>query len=292
MLPSETLARVRRLHVRTRRLVDGLLAGEYHSVFKGRGMEFAEVRDYVPGDDVRTIDWNVTARLGRPFVKQYVEERELTVMLLVDVSASGRFGSVARLKSEVAAEVCALLALAALGNHDRVGMILFSDRIERHVPPQKGRRRGLRVIAEALAAQPEGRATDMALALETFRRTTRQRAVAFLISDFEDTRFERELRHAARRHDIVPICVSDRREDELPALGLLHLRDLESGETVLVDSGSRRVRAAYRQRRTQAAEARRRLFRTLGLDFVEVDTAHPCIDPLARFFRRRERRLN
>jgi uncharacterized protein (DUF58 family) len=292
MLPSETLTRVRRLHVRTRRLVDGLLAGEYHSVFKGRGMEFAEVRDYVPGDDVRTIDWNVTARLGRPFVKQYVEERELTVMLLVDVSASGRFGSVARLKTEVAAEVCALLALSALGNHDRVGMILFSDRIERHVPPQKGRRRGLRVIAEALAAHPEGRATDIALALETFRRTTRRRAIAFLISDFEAAGFERELRQAMRRHEIIPICVSDRREDELPDLGLIHLRDLESGEVVLVDSGSRRVREAYRRRRAEAAVARRRLFQKLGLEAIEVDTARPCIDPLARFFRRRERRLN
>jgi uncharacterized protein (DUF58 family) len=292
MLPSETLTRVRRLHVRTRRLVDGLLAGEYHSVFKGRGMEFAEVRDYVPGDDVRTIDWNVTARLGRPFVKQYVEERELTVMLLVDVSASGRFGSVARLKTEVAAEVCALLALSALGNHDRVGMILFSDRIERHVPPQKGRRRGLRVIAEALAANPEGRATDIALALETFRRTTRRRAIAFLISDFEAAGFERELRQAMRRHEIIPICVSDRREDELPDLGLIHLRDLESGEVVLVDSGSRRVREAYRRRRAEAAVARRRLFQKLGLEAIEVDTARPCIDPLARFFRRRERRLN
>jgi uncharacterized protein (DUF58 family) len=292
MLPSETLTRVRRLHVRTRRLVDGLLAGEYHSVFKGRGMEFAEVRDYVPGDDVRTIDWNVTARLGRPFVKQYVEERELTVMLLVDVSASGRFGSVARLKTEVAAEVCALLALSALGNHDRVGMILFSDRIERHVPPQKGRRRGLRVIAEALAANPEGRATDIALALETFRRTTRRRAIAFLISDFEAAGFERELRQAMRRHEIIPICVSDRREDELPDLGLIHLRDLESGEVVLVDSGSRRVREAYRRRRAEASVARRRLFQRLGLEAIEVDTARPCIDPLARFFRRRERRLN
>ena len=291
MLTVEALRQVRRIHIRTRRLVDGIFAGEYHSVFKGRGMEFAEVREYVPGDDVRTIDWNVTARLGHPFVKRYVEERELTVMLLVDVSGSGRFGSVAKIKSEVATELCALLALSAIKNNDKVGLILFTDQIERFVPPQKGKNRALRVIREMLDFEPERRGTDIGQALEYLHRIHRQRSVTFLLSDFLASGYERALRLVRRRHDVIPICIADRREASLPDVGLVALRDLESGRQVLVDAGSARVREEYRRRRAAAVAARRRAFRSLGIDSIEVETDQPFIHPLMRFFRQREKRL-
>jgi uncharacterized protein (DUF58 family) len=267
MLSVEALRQIRRIHIRTRRLVDGVFAGEYHSVFKGRGMEFADVREYVPGDDVRTIDWNVTARTGHAHVKRYVEERELTVMLLVDLSASGRFGSVARLKAEIATELCALLALSAIRNNDKVGLILFTDRIERFVPPQKGKNRALRVIREMLHVEPARRGTDLALALE------------------------RGLRLARQRHDVIPICIFDRREAALPDLGLIALEDLETGEQILVDSGSAAVRERYREQRAAAVAVRQRLFRSLGVDPIEVRTDEPYVRPLLRFFRQREKRL-
>jgi len=291
MLTVEALRQVRRIHIRTRRLVDGIFAGEYHSVFKGRGMEFAEVREYVPGDDDRTIDWNVTARLGHPYVKRYVEERELTVMLLVDLSASGRFGSVAKLKTEVATELCALLALSAIKNNDKVGLILFTDRIERFVPPQKGKNRALRVIREMLYFEPERRGTDLGLALEYLHRISPRRSVSFLLSDFLAAGYERALRLARRRHDIIPICISDRREASLPNLGLLTLSDLETGRQVLVDTGSAAVLEEYRRRREAAVAERRRAFRGLGIDSIEVQTDQPYIHPLMRFFRQREKRL-
>ena len=291
MLTVEALRPVRRIHIRTRRLVDGIFAGEYHSVFKGRGMEFAEVREYVPGDDVRTIDWNVTARLGHPYVKRYVEERELTVMLLVDLSASGRFGSVAKLKTEVATELCALLALSAIKNNDKVGLILFTDQIERFVPPQKGKNRALRVIREMLYFEPERRGTDLGLALEYLHRISPRRSVSFLLSDFLAAGYERALRLARRRHDVIPICISDRREASLPNLGLLTLSDLETGQQVLVDTGSAAVREEYRRRREAAVAERRRAFRSLGIDSIEVQTDQPYIHPLMRFFRQREKRL-
>jgi uncharacterized protein (DUF58 family) len=291
MLTVEALRQVRRIHIRTRRLVDGIFAGEYHSVFKGRGMEFAEVREYVPGDDVRTIDWNVTARLGHPYVKRYVEERELTVMLLVDFSASGQFGSVAKIKTEVATELCALLALSAIKNNDKVGLILFTDQIERFVPPQKGKNRALRVIREMLYFEPERRGTDIAQALEYLHRISRRRSVTFLLSDFLATGYERALRLARRRHDVIPICITDRREASLPNVGLLALRDLESGQQVLVDTGSARVREEYRRRRAAAVAERRRAFGALGVDSIEVETDQPIIHPLMRFFRQREKRL-
>ena len=291
MLSVEVLRQVRRIHIRTRRLVDGVFAGEYHSVFKGRGLEFADVREYVPGDDVRTIDWNVTARIGHPYVKRYVEERELTVMLLVDLSASGRFGSVARLKTEIATELCALLALSAIRNNDKVGLILFTDQIERFVPPQKGKNRALRVIREMLHTEPERRGTDLGLALEHLHRTSRRRSVAFLVSDFLASGYERALRLARQRHDVIPVCISDRREAALPDLGLIALQDLETGAQVLVDSGSAAVRRQYRERRAAAVAARRRLFRGLAMDPIEVRTDQPYVQALLRFFRQREKRL-
>ena len=291
MLSVEVLRQVRRIHIRTRRLVDGVFAGEYHSVFKGRGLEFADVREYVPGDDVRTIDWNVTARIGHPYVKRYVEERELTVMLLVDLSASGRFGSVARLKTEIATELCALLALSAIRNNDKVGLILFTDRIERFVPPQKGKNRALRVIREMLHTEPERRGTDLGLALEHLHRTSRRRSVAFLVSDFLASGYERALRLARQRHDVIPVCISDRREAALPDLGLIALQDLETGAQVLVDSASAAVRRQYRERRAAAVAARQRLFRGLAMDPIEVRTDQPYVQALLRFFRQREKRL-
>jgi uncharacterized protein (DUF58 family) len=290
MLPAETFRQVRRIHIRTRRLVDGALAGEYHSVFKGRGMEFAEVREYVPGDDVRTIDWNVTARMGQPFVKQYVEERELTVMLLVDLSASGQFGSVTRFKSEIAAELCAVLTLSAIRNNDKVGLVLFTDRIEHFIPPQKGRNRALQVIRDMLVFEPAGRGTDIARALEYLHRVCRRRSVTFLISDFLAHDYERALRLVHQRHDLVPICIVDPRERELPNVGLVWLRDLESGEYALIDTGSAAVRRDYREQREAAALARQRLFRSLGIDAIEVDTRESYMHPLMRFFRLREKR--
>jgi uncharacterized protein (DUF58 family) len=249
-------------------------------------MEFAEVREYVPGDDVRTIDWNVTARMGQPFVKQYIEERELTVMLLVDLSASGQFGSVSRLKSEIATELCALLALSAISNNDKVGLILFTDRIERFIPPQKGRNRALQVIREMLLFEPEGRGTDLGHALEYLHRVCRRRSVSFLISDFLASGYERQLRLVHKRHDMVPICIADPREMALPDVGLIMLRDLETGAYALVDTGSAAVRRAYRERREAAALARQRLFRSLGLDIIDVSTRESYIHPLMRFFRR------
>jgi uncharacterized protein (DUF58 family) len=291
MLSVEALRQIRRIHIRTRRLVDGVFAGEYHSVFKGRGMEFADVREYVPGDDVRTIDWNVTARLGHPYVKRYIEERELTVMLLVDLSASGRFGSVGKLKTEIATELCALLALSAIRNNDKVGLILFTDRIERFVPPQKGRNRALRVIREMLHFEPARRGTDLALALDYLHRITRRRSVSFLLSDFLASGYEQALRLARQRHDVIPICVFDRREASLPNLGLIALQDLETGEPILVDTGSAVVRNRYREQRAAAVAARQRLFRGLGVDPIEVRTDEPYVRPLLRLFRQREKRL-
>jgi uncharacterized protein (DUF58 family) len=291
MLSVEALRQIRRIHIRTRRLVDGVFAGEYHSVFKGRGMEFADVREYVPGDDVRTIDWNVTARLGHPYVKRYVEERELTVMLLVDLSASGRFGSVARLKTEIATELCALLALSAIRNNDKVGLILFTDRIECFVPPQKGRNRALRVIREMLHFAPARRGTDLALALDYLHRVSRRRSVAFLLSDFLASGYERALRLARQRHDVIPVCISDRREASLPNLGLIALQDLETGQPILIDTGSAAVRNRYREQRGAAVAARQRLFLGLGVDPIEVRTDEPYVRPLLRFFRQREKRL-
>lgn len=291
MLPDEIFRQVRQVHIRTRRLVDGLFAGEYHSVFKGRGIEFAEVREYVPGDDVRTIDWNVTARVGQPFVKRYVEERELTVMLLIDLSASGRFSSAPRRKARVAVELGAVLALSAIENNDKVGLILFTDRVELFVPPRKGRNRALRLIRDMLAFEPQRRGTDVAMALEYLHKVMPRRSIAFLISDFFAADFERPLRIVRRRHDLVPICLVDRRDYALPDVGFVRLRDLETGEERLVDTASKAVRARFAAVRGAARAERRRLFRALGIDFIEAPTEKPWIGPLMRFFRHRERRL-
>ena len=288
---QEILKKVRRIEIRTNRLVNESLAGEYHSVFKGRGMEFDEVREYTPGDDIRTIDWNVTSRMGHPYVKKFVEERELTVMLLVDASASGDFGTVGSTKRAMAAEVCALLAFSAIRNNDRVGLLIFTDREERYVPPRKGRNHVLRVIREVLTFQPVGKRTDLALALESLARGIRRRSVAFVVSDFLGPEFERELRLANRKHDLIALALSDPRELELPAVGLLELEDAETGRRILVDTWDQEGRKRFAQLGRERSEIRRRLFRQNEVDFVELSTALPYDLPLIKFFRERARRL-
>ena len=290
MIPREILRKVRRLEITTRHLVTDVFSGQYHSVFKGRGMEFSEVREYEPGDDIRTIDWNVTARTGKPFVKRYIEERDLTVVLLVDLSGSEQFGTRGPQKSEVAAELCALLAFSAIGNHDRVGLLVFTDGIERFIPPAKGRQHGLRVIREVLAFQPRGRGTDLGLALEHLGRVLKRRAVVFLISDFIAPDFSRQFRTAARRHDLVGLRLVDPREREIPDLGLCLVEDLETGERLWVDTGDRAVREAYAAVAAARGERVRRLFHQSGSDLVEIEVEGSYVSPLIQFFRRRAQR--
>lgn len=299
-VPPEVLRQVRLIELRTRGWVDSIFGGEYRSIFKGQGMEFTEVREYQPGDEVRFIDWNVTARVGRPHVKQHVEERELTVLLLVDVSGSGQFGTRGRFKSELAAEIAAVLALSAVRNNDRVGLLLFTDRVEHVVPPKKGRRHALRLIRDVLAYRPVGRGTDLAGALEYAGRILAHRAVVFVLSDFLLDRpvrsapgeagagsFEHALRVMAGRHDLVAITVSDNAEETLPAVGLLRLSDPETGEVYVVDTGRKELRVRYSAFRAAERDARQRLFRRLGVDEIEVRTDARYTDALIASFRRR-----
>jgi len=288
--PREVIRRVRRLEIRTRRLVDESLAGSYHSVFRGRGMEFSEVREYVPGDDVRTIDWNVSARMGHPFVKKFTEERELTVMMLVDASGSGRFGTARATKMQTAAEISALLAFSAIRNNDRVGLLLFTDRIELFVPPRKGREHALRVLRECLTIEPEGSGTRIDQALEYLQRVVTKRAVAFLISDFQDRGFDRTMRVVAQKHDLVAISISDPRETTLPNVGLLNVEDPETGRIGLVDTGSSRARMIYAEAARRAREELRVAVRRTGVDLLELSTGESYEVPLVRFFRERARR--
>lgn len=290
MIPKELLKKIRRIQIRTSHMVNDVLAGQYHSAFKGRGMEFEEVRQYQIGDDVRTIDWNVTARCGEPFVKLFREERELTVMLLVDMSRSHLFGTAGQLKRELAAEVCATLAFSAIHNNDKVGLICFTDQIERFVPPKKGTRHVLRVIRELLYHEPTGTGTDIAAAIEHLNRVTTRRSVVFLVSDFQASDYERPLRVAKRRHDLIPINIVDPREMDLPNLRFIELYDAETGQTVVVDTSSRRFRSEYADRAAQTADERRRMLRSMDVDSIEVTTGESFVEPLTRFFRAREAR--
>ena len=289
-VPPELLQKVRRIEIRARRLVDHLFSGEYHSIFRGRGLEFSEVREYQPGDDVRIIDWNVTARMGTPYVKKFVEERELTVLLAVDVSASEAFGTAPQTKAEVAVEMAALLALAAVRNNDRVGLIAFSDQIERFVPPQKGSQHVLRLIRELLYLHPEHHATDITSAVQFVSRIARRRSVVFLISDFLAGDYEAALRVAARRHDIIAVSLTDPRETDLPDAGLLELEDPETGQRVVVDSGDAGARRRYAEAAERRSEERRRLLGTVGVDEVPVLTDRPYVQSLMAFFQARARR--
>jgi uncharacterized protein (DUF58 family) len=287
-VPPEVLRQVKLIELRTRGLVNSLFAGEYRSVFKGQGMEFAEVREYQPGDEVRSIDWNVTARMRRPFVKRYIEERELTVMLAVDLSGSERFGTVRRFKSELAIELAAVLVMSAVRNNDRVGILLFTDRIEHVVPPRKGRRHALRLIRDLLAFDPRGRGTDVAAATDFLLKTLAHKSIVFFVSDFHDPDIERPLKLLAQRHDLVAVSVEDPSELELPSVGLARFTDPETGETLTVDTSDPELRAQFAQIVSEEREGRRRLLRRLGVDEIALRTDLMVVEPLLRFFRSRE----
>ena len=289
-VPPEILRQVKMIELRTRGLVNTLFTGEYRSVFKGQGMEFSEVREYQPGDEVRAIDWNVTARMQRPYVKRYIEERELTVMLAVDLSGSERFGTRTRFKSETATELGAVLAMSAVRNNDRVGILLFTDRVEHVVPPRKGRRHALRVIRDLLVHEPEGTGTDIPLAIDYLQKMLPHRAIIFLISDFMDAELDRPLKLLVQQHDVIAVTVEDPSERTLPDIGLARFADPESGETVDVDTSDPELRAAYEKATTDSAEARRRMLRRLAIDEIPVRTDQEYLEPLLRFFRSRETR--
>jgi uncharacterized protein (DUF58 family) len=291
---KDILKRVRLIQIRSRRTVNDVMAGQYASVFRGRGMEFDEVREYQPGDDVRTIDWNVTARTGRPFVKKYVEERELTVIFAVDVSPSGLFGTQVRPKLDLAAELTGVLAFSAIHSNDKVGLLLFSDQVERFVPPGKGLRHGLRIlleIEEQLERPSKAAATNIAGALEYLRKMLHRKAVIFLVSDFQAPDFKRQLQIVNRRHDLTAVSIEDRREYELPRVGLMEVQDLETGKTVLVDTCDKRAMRDFQRRTAIASEMRRRMMQSVGVDLLELRTGEPYLPPLLKLFRKREGRL-
>jgi len=291
MIPREILKKVRRVEIRTRGLVNEVFSGEYHSVFKGRGMNFAEVQEYQYGDDIRSIDWNVTARTGHPFVKVFEEERELTVMLVVDVSASGDFGTRERMKGEVAVEICALLAFSAIKNNDKVGLIIFSDRIEKFVPPRKGRAHVLRVLRELFYHQPEGRGTDIRGALEYLTHVIKRRAVVFLVSDFKAPNFQKPLSVAGRKHDLIAVRLGDDRETSLPPLGYVEFEDAETGEFHTVNTADSRFQAEFTERTARVQSEMGRTFRHSRVDVIDIQTDQPYVQPLMLFFKQREGRL-
>jgi uncharacterized protein (DUF58 family) len=290
MLPTELMRQIRRLQLRARRAVQTLLGGEYHSVFKGTGLSFEEVREYQPGDDVRSIDWNVTARMSHPFIKRFVEERELTVLLLADVSGSHRFGTQQHAKRTVAAELAALVAFSAIANNDRVGLIASTDTVERFVPPAKGSRHVLRLLRDILFFEPEKKSTSLRAGLEYLNQVQRRRAIVFLVSDFLDEGYEQAFRLVGRKHDLIAVRVADEREEALPDVGLLQVEDAETGRQMLVDTHSPELRKRYFARARERHEAVRRLTRSCQVDLIDVSTDGKHFDALVRFFQMRERR--
>jgi len=291
MLPKEIIRKVRRIEIRTKKLVNDVFSGEYRSIFKGRGMEFEEVREYQPGDDVRVIDWNVTARYGHPFVKRFKEERELTVMLLVDASSSGEFGTAQRMKGEIAAELCSVLAFSAIKNNDRVGMIIFTDRVEKYIPPKKGSCHVLRLIREVLYFEPQHTRTDINCALEFLGRVIKRRSVVFLVSDFLSSGFDKMLSIANKKHDLIAIKIADPRELELPNVGFIELEDTETGERIIIDTKNSEVRRTFQE---QALKEKRKLdkgLRSIDLDHIYITTDKSYVEPLMAFFRVRARRF-
>lgn len=290
MLSADIVKKIRRIEICTAHKVNDSLAGEYLSVFKGSGMEFSEVREYTPGDEIRTIDWNVTARAGTPFVKRFIEERDRRVVILADISASGDFGCGTQSKREFATELCAALAFSAIKNNDRVGLLAFSDRIEQTVPLKKGAGQIFRLIRELLALRPVGRGTDLNLALEALPRLTNRRSIVFVVSDFLASGYEKALRVAARRHDVIAVTITDPREKELPRCGLIKVRDLENGGETWVDTESARVREAYALQARARALGLREFFRAQKIDHIELTVGSDYVRELVRFFRMRERR--
>ncbi|TFB13096.1 DUF58 domain-containing protein [Candidatus Marinimicrobia bacterium MT.SAG.4] len=292
MLPKEVLENVRRLEIGTKGLVNEIFSGEYHTVFKGRGMEFAEVREYVPGDDIRLIDWNVSARTGSPFIKVFSEERELSMMLVVDMSRSGTFGSSYRMKDEVAIEICALLAFSAMKNNDKVGLLIFTDRVEKFIPPRKGRQHVLRILREIVYHEPENKGTDMNSALEYLLRVIRRNSVVFILSDFMDDGFQKSLRVVSSKHDVIAIKVTDKLEIQLPDAGMISLVDAETGENVVVDTSDEKIRNSYSALRQAQQERLEKMFKKINLDYININTGESYVEPLYKFFRKRAKRFH
>jgi len=291
MIPKEIIRKIRRIQIMTSRKVTDVFAGKYQSVFKGIGMEFEEVREYQPGDEIRSIDWNVTARMGHPYIKKFVEERELTIMILLDVSMSCRFGTVGRIKSELAAELCSVIAFSAIQNNDRVGMLTFTDRVEKYIPPRKGVRHVLRVIREAIYNTPQGSKTDINNILEHFNRVTTRQTITFVVSDFFAPDFKKILSITNKRHDVIAVTIIDPAELELPKAGMVKMHDAETEKPFIVDTSDPKVRVFYKERTGKMLNEQQELFRSVGVDNIDIRTDRSYVEPLIRFFRTRERRL-
>ncbi len=293
MVNTELMTKIRHIEIRTRRLVNDSFAGEYHSVFKGRGMEFDEVRPYLPGDEVRTIDWNVTARTGQPYIKRYVEERELTVMLMVDASGSGDFGSQGQFKRELAAELASVLSFSATTNKDKVGLMIFTDKIELYIPPRKGHKHVLRLIRELLAFEPEGHGTDIKLALDTINQILKRRSIIFLVSDFlaEPTGYKKPLYMTNRKHDVIAVDLNDPLETSIADVGLLTLEDAETGELVWVDTSSKQWREEFTQENARFNVSKKKVMANAGVDVVKLDTDQDYVKALNLFFQKRTQRM-
>jgi len=287
---SALLKKVRKIEIKTKGLSNHIFAGEYHTAFKGKGMAFSEVREYQPGDDIRSIDWNVTARYNSPFVKVFEEEREMTVMLLIDVSASGNFGTQEQFKKELATELAAILAFSAIKNNDKVGVIFFTDKVEQFIPPKKGKSHILRIIREVLAFEPTGKGTDIAGALEYFSAVIKKRSICFILSDFMSKEFDRPLKIASKKHDLVALRIHDTREDTLPNIGLVPMQDAETEKMLFVDTSSKKVRNNFAKNRAQATEKLRKLFPASGVDLIDITTGTDYVKPLINFFKTRGKR--
>lgn len=292
MIPKDVLKKIRKIQITTSRMVNDVFAGQYQSVFKGKGMEFDEVREYQPGDEIRSIDWNVTARRGQLYVKKFVEERELTIMLVLDMSQSFYFGTTDKLKSQLAAEICSLLAFSAIKNNDKIGFIAFTDKIEKFVPPRKGRSHVLRVIREALYFKPEGKGTDISNVIEYLNKVTIRKTIAFIISDFYDTDFKKHLAIANKRHDIIAVTITDPKELDLPDAGIIEFNDAETGESFLIDTSDPFLRKEYHRKSLGRFEERQKLFRSMKVDNIDIRTEVPYHKTLFKFFKMRERRMN
>jgi len=291
MIPKEIIRKIRRIQITTSRKVTDVFAGQYQSVFKGMGMEFDEVREYLPGDEIRSIDWNVTARMGHPFIKKFVEERELTIMILLDVSMSCRFGTAGRIKSDLAAELCSVIAFSAIQNNDKVGMLTFTDRVEKYIPPRKGVRHVLRVIREAIYNKPQGSKTDINNILEHLNRVTPRQTITFLVSDFFAADYKKTLSITNKRHDVIAVTVTDPAELMLPKAGMVKMHDAETGRTVIVDTSDSKIRALYEEYAGKLIGGRQELFKSVNVDNIDIRTDRSYVEPLIRFFRMRERRM-
>lgn len=290
MIPRELIKKIRHIQISTSRTVNDVMGGAYESVFKGQGIEFDEIRPYSPGDEVKSIDWNVTARMGEPFIKKFIEEREMTVMLLIDLSASGHFASGEKSKKEIAAEIAAILAFSAIKNNDKVGLIVFTDKIEHFVPPKKGKRHVLRLIREVLYFQAENKKTDITCALQYLNKVTTRKSVTFLISDFLTEGFEKSLKIVNKRHDLIAVKIKDSREKFLPDIGIIEIHDAETDETLLINTGSKTSRKSFTDIMNQKEDSLQKFFRSIKVDEIEIDTAKSYTEPLIKFFKNRKKR--